>query len=70
MIVEWVSYTKFDKSREADIQSCFNCEMEFQYPKNKENFEDLLQELKLCARPNKLSDCFDCTDSYNSYGEI
>ena len=26
---EWVSYIKLDKAREAEIQSCFECELDF-----------------------------------------
>ena len=29
---EWVSYIDLTKEREAEIQSCFNCEAEFHYP--------------------------------------
>ena len=43
-MLEWVSYIKTDKSREAEIQSYFDCTVEFHYPKNKEYFENLSQE--------------------------
>ena len=33
---EWVSFIKLDKQREAEIQSCFECELDFYYPRNKE----------------------------------
>lgn len=33
--VEWVSSIDLDKDREAEIGSCFLCEIEFHYPKNK-----------------------------------
>ena len=42
--VEWVSYVKLDKKREAQIQSCFNCQTDFYYPRNKDKFEYLLKQ--------------------------
>ena len=33
--VEWISSTDLDKDREAEIGSCFLCEIEFHYSKNK-----------------------------------
>ena len=44
---EWVSYIKLDKAREAEIQSCFNCQVEFHYPKNREAFDNLLEDFKI-----------------------
>ena len=32
---EWVSYIKLDKTREAEIRSCFSCDIDFHYPSNK-----------------------------------
>ena len=43
---EWVSFIKLDKAREAEIQSCFECELDFYYPRNKEQFEELLEYFK------------------------
>ena len=43
---EWVSFIKLDKQREAEIQSCFECELDFYYPRNKEQFEELLECFK------------------------
>ena len=45
-IAEWVSYIKLDKEREAEIQSCFYCELKFYYPRNKEQFEELFEYFK------------------------
>ena len=64
---EWISYIKLDKSREAEIQSCFNCDIEFHYPNNKDKFENLLQDFKLHSRSNKISD--DTISDSNSYEE-
>ena len=35
---EWVSYIKLDKKREAELQSCFDTQFDFYYPRNKEQF--------------------------------
>ena len=43
---EWVSYIKLDKKREAEIQSCFDCQLDFYYPRNKEHFGNLLEYFK------------------------
>ena len=43
---ECVSFIKLDKAREAEIQSCFECELDFYYPRNKEQFEELLEYFK------------------------
>ena len=31
--VEWVSYIELKPEREAEIESCFSCDVEFQSPK-------------------------------------
>ena len=43
---EWVSFIKLEKQREPEIQSCFECELDFYYPRNKEQFEELLEYFK------------------------
>ena len=43
---EWISYVKLDKKREAQIQSCFDCQVDFYYPRNKDKFENLLEYFK------------------------
>ena len=48
--VEWVSHIVLEAEREAEIESCFSCEVEFHYPNEIENFNDLLEEIK--ARSN------------------
>ena len=47
---EWVSYIQVDKTREAGILSFFNCDTEFCYPRNKGQFDDLLEEFKVCSK--------------------
>ena len=44
---EWVSYIKLDIGREAEIQFCFSCDLELHYPKNKDHFENLLQDFRI-----------------------
>ena len=39
----WVSYIKLDKKREAEIQSCFDWQVSFYYPRNKEKFDNLFE---------------------------
>ena len=53
--VEWVSYIKLDESQEAEIQSSFDCRVEFHYTKIKGHFENLLQEFKLPLQNDKSS---------------
>ena len=68
---EWISYIKLDKRREAEIQSCFNCELEFHYPKNKEHFENLLQDFKIkSSKSGESSDTYSADDNGDeTYGE-
>ena len=40
---EWVSYIKLDKQREAELQSCFDTQLDFYYTRNKEQSENLLE---------------------------
>ena len=69
--VEWISYIKLDKGREAEIQSCFDCELEFHYPKNKEHFENLLQDFKIkLSQTGESSDTYSVDDNRDgTYGE-
>ena len=69
-MLEWVSYIKTDKSREAEIQSYFDGTVEFHYPKNKEHFENLSQEFKLRSRSDKyLTKDTDSIRVISDYGE-
>ena len=43
---EWVSFMKLDKQGEAELQSCFDCQLDFYYPRNKEQFDNLLEYFK------------------------
>ena len=51
---EWVSFIKLDKTREAEIQSCFECELDFYYPRNKEHFEELLEYFKTKSNSSEI----------------
>ena len=41
---KWASQTRFLKQCKTQIQSCFNCQLDFHYPKNTEELDDLLEE--------------------------
>ena len=53
------------------MESCFDCKLEFHYPMNKDHFESLLQESKLCSQTSKsLTKGTNSTHLVNSdYGE-
>ena len=42
--VEWLSYLKIDKVREAQIESYIKCPIDFHYPKNLAEFDYLTEE--------------------------
>ena len=50
-----------NEEREADIGSCFSCDVDFHYPKLTEKLEDLLQVFKARSRAAKKID-----DTYSS----
>ena len=43
---EWVSGIELYAVREAEIQSCFSCDVDFHCPKDEYSFEDLLEQFK------------------------
>ena len=43
---EWVSYIILTREREAEIESCFQCEVEFHYLQDQVALSDLIEELK------------------------
>ena len=65
--VEWVSEIELD----AEIQSCFSCDVDFYYPKDKHSFEDLLKQIKSRSHTEKLNetDSFNLNLYKNSFGE-
>ena len=52
---EWVSYIILTREREAEIESCFQCEVEFHYPQDQVALSDLKEKLKnrSSKNPNK-----------------
>ena len=51
---EWVSFIKLEKQKEAEIQSCFECKLDFYYPRNKEQFEELLEYFKTKSNSSEI----------------
>ena len=51
--VEWVSYIILTRERETEIESCFQCEVEFHYQQDQVSLSDLIEEFK--NRSNKNS---------------
>ena len=45
--IEWVSSIFLSKAREAEIQACFNAEVEFHYAEDTEKLKELIQTFKL-----------------------
>ena len=48
--MEWISYIELDEVREAQIQSCFKCNVEFHYPTSILEFKDVLENFKVQSR--------------------
>ena len=44
--VEWVSSIELGSEREAEIESCFSCDVDFHYPNGLETFNNILEEFK------------------------
>ena len=53
--VEWVSGIELDTVREAGTQTCFSCDVDFHYAKDKHSFEDLLEQFKSRSNTAKLN---------------
>ena len=67
---EWVSFIKLDKLREAEIQSCFDTQLDFHYPRNKEQFEELLEYFKMKSNKAEAEPETDSSSNYlENYGE-
>ena len=70
--VEWVSVIKLDKQREAELQSCFDCQLDFYYPRNKEQYYNLLEYFKTKSNstdPGNAHSDKDFSVSSSNYGE-
>ena len=67
---EWVSFTKLDKAREAEIQSCFECELDFYYPRNKEQIEELLEYFKTKLNSSEIENNTNNDDNINDINDV
>ena len=67
---EWVSSIKLDKAREAEIQSCFECELDFYYPRNKEQFEELLEYFKTKSNSSEIENNMNNDDNINDINDV
>ena len=54
-------YIDLNEEREAEIESCFSCNVGFHYPKSIEQFKDLLEVFKARSRTAKTNDNDDDT---------
>ena len=54
--VEWVLYFNLNKEREAKTESCFSCDVGFQYLISIEKFDDLLEVFKACLKTAEKND--------------
>ena len=67
---EWVSSIKLNKAREAEIQSCFECELDFYYPRNKEQFEELLEYFKTKSNSSEIENNMNNDDNMNDINDV
>ena len=68
---ESVSYIKLDKQREPELQSCFDSQLDFYYPRNREQFEELLEYFKTkssSAEPDDTHSDQDFSSDVVNYG--
>ena len=56
-----------DKTREAEIQLCFSCDIEFHYLRDKDRFDNLLEEFKLRSKNSSIN--IDTSSLNSSYEE-
>ena len=61
---EWVSYIILTREREAEIKSCFQCEVKFHYQQDQVASSDLIEEFK-----NRSSKNSNENHVYNIFGE-
>ena len=50
---EWVSYIKLTKEREAEIESCFACPVDFHYPQDQNDLKDLFHEFTQISKSDE-----------------
>ena len=62
-----MSYIELKTEREAEIESCFSCDVELHYPKGLEKFGELLADFKARSSTAKASDTYSSNnDTVNS----
>ena len=49
--------------REAEVESCFSCDVDFHYPKSIGQFGDLLEVFKACSRTAEKNDNTSLSDN-------
>ena len=64
--VKWVSGSRLNKQREAEIESNFNCEVKFDYPHDKEELAQNIEEYKL---ESESENDYENNDNVNIFGE-
>ena len=64
--VKWISGIRLNKKREAEIESNFNCEVNFSYPIDKEELAEKIEEYKLESESENDNDNF---VNVNIFGE-
>ena len=64
-----MSFIKLDKATEAEIQSCFECELDFYYPRNKEQFEELLEYFKTKSNSSEIENNMN-NDNSNDINDV
>ena len=55
IIYRFLIIQRFRKSKEAEIQSCFSCSVEFHCPKTINSFDNMLEQFKLRSQTAKLT---------------
>ena len=68
-IVKWVSGIRLSKKREAEIESNFNCEVNFTYPNDKYELADKIEEYKLESDSQNDENDEENYQNVNTFGE-
>ena len=68
--VKWLSGIKLSEKREAEIESNFSCDIKFDYPNDKDELNDRLEEYKLeSENDNNNNNNNIISDNVNTFGE-
>ena len=65
-----MSFIKLDETREAEIQSCFECDLDFYYPRNKEQFDELLEYFKTKSNSSEIENNMGDDDNINDINDV